>query len=70
MMLIVLGNKNFLYLKKNIFYLLGVLIFQIFLGILTILSGAQIILASLHQVGSIFLVTTSLILVFKNYKIN
>ena len=37
---------------------------------LTILSGAPIVLASLHQIGSIFLVTTSLILVFKNTKIN
>ena len=46
------------------------LLLQIFLGILTILSGAQIILASLHQIGSIFLVTASLILVFKNSKIN
>ena len=35
-----------------------------------ILSGAQIILASMHQIGSIILVTTSLILVFKNSKIS
>ena len=70
MMLIVLNNRNFLYLKKNILYLLGVLIFQIFLGILTILSGAQIILASLHQIGSIFLILTTLTLLFKNSKIN
>ena len=33
-------------------------------------SGAQIILASMHQIGSIILISTSLILVFKNSKIN
>jgi len=40
------------------------------LGILTVLSGAQIFLASMHQIGSIFLITASIILVFKNSKIN
>ena len=40
------------------------------LGIFTVISGAQIILASLHQIGSIFLVTFSVILVFKSTKIN
>jgi len=43
---------------------------QISLGILTVLFGAQIILASIHQIGSILLITASLILVFKNSKIN
>jgi len=69
-MLLVFKNKNFFYLKKTIIILFITLLLQIFLGILTILSGAQIILASLHQIGSIFLVTASLILVFKNSKIN
>jgi len=40
------------------------------LGILTVLSGAQIFLASMHQIVSILLITTSLILVFKNSRIN
>ena len=43
---------------------------QIFLGILTILSGAQIFLASMHQIGSVFLIITSLALIYKNKKIN
>ena len=47
-----------------------ILIVQIILGILTVLSDAQIILASMHQIGSILLITTSLILVFKNSRIN
>jgi len=69
-MLVTLRNKNFLYLKNTILLLMMLIFFQFFLGILTILSGAQIILASLHQIGSIFLVLISLILVFKNSKIN
>ncbi len=70
MMIVVLRNTNFLYLKNSILLLLSAILLQIFLGILTILSGAQIVLASLHQIGSIYLVFTSLILVFKNSKIN
>ena len=69
-MLIVLRNINFLYLKNTILLLMLALFLQIFLGVLTILSGAQIYLASLHQIGSIFLIYSSLILVFKNSKIN
>ena len=47
-----------------------ILLCQIILGILTVLSDAQIILASMHQIGSILLITTSLILLFKNSRIN
>ena len=65
-----LKNKNLMYLKRTVLFIFFVLLIQIFLGIITILSGAQIIIASLHQIGSIFLVSTSLILVFKNSKIN
>ena len=43
------------------------LILQIILGILTLISGAQIILASMHQISSIFLVTSSIYLVYLNY---
>ena len=68
-MMVVFRNKKFLYLKNTIVLLLSALLFQIFLGILTILSGAQIFLASLHQVGSIYLIFASLILVFKNTKL-
>ena len=62
----ILNNNEFNYLRNISITIFATLLFQIFLGILTILSGAQIILASLHQIGSIFLVLTSLILVFKN----
>ena len=63
-------NEDFIYLRKITLFVFIFLFFQIFLGILTVLSGAQIILASMHQIGSILLITTSLILVFKNSRIN
>jgi cytochrome c oxidase assembly protein subunit 15 len=48
----------------------GALLFQIFLGILTVVSGAQIYIASMHQIGSIFLITSSIVLMFINSKAN
>ncbi len=68
--LIVYKNTSLAYLRKITLIVFIIVFFQIVLGILTVLSGAQIILASMHQIGSIFLITTSLILVFKNSKIN
>ena len=63
-------NTDFIYMRKIILLVFASLVLQIILGILTVLSGAQIILASMHQIGSIILVTMSLILVFKNSKIS
>ncbi len=42
------------------------LILQIFLGILTLLNGAQIIIASMHQMSSILLITSSIYFLFLN----
>ncbi len=61
--------------KLNKFFyatnLLGILlIVQIILGILTLLYGAQIILASMHQTSSIFLVSSSVYLLFLNSSSN
>ena len=51
-----------LYLTIN---LVGLILFiQILLGILTLLYGAQIVLASMHQISSIFLVSFSVYLLF------
>ncbi len=51
--------------------LIGVFLFlQIILGILTLLSGAQIFIASAHQISSIFLVTSSIYLIYLNSNIN
>ena len=53
-----------LYFSINIVGLL--LIVQILLGILTLLYGAQIIIASMHQIGSIFLVSSSVYFLYLN----
>ena len=63
---VIYKNKDLIYLRKVTLLVLVILSFQTILGILTILSGAQIFLASMHQIGSIFLVTSSMILIFKN----
>ena len=60
-------------LKKFFFYinLIGILlIIQIILGILTLIFGAQIILASMHQISSIFLVSSSIYFLFLNKTTN
>ncbi len=44
------------------------IILQIILGIITILNGAQIYIASLHQISSIFLVSSCIYLYFINTK--
>ena len=68
--IIIFRNDDFIYMRKTILFVFLSLVFQVVLGILTVLSGAQIILASMHQIGSIILVTTSLTLVFKNSRIS
>ena len=55
------------YLKKIISYTSVLLLIQVLLGVLTVIKGAPILLASLHQLGSILLVTSSLVLVYENY---
>ena len=42
------------------------LLVQVILGILTLLSGAQIFLASMHQISSIFLVSSAIYLLYLN----
>ncbi len=62
-------NKiNKLYRSVNI---LGFfIILQIILGIFTIILGAQIYIAAVHQISSIFLVTSSIYFFFINTRIN
>ena len=57
-----------LYFSMNLLGLL--LVAQVILGILTLIHGAQIKLASMHQVSSIFLVSTSIYFLFLNTKTN
>ena len=55
----------------SIIKILGtVLIIQIILGILTILNGAQMLIASMHQVSSIALISFSIYFLFLNTKKN
>ena len=44
------------------------LFFQILLGVLTLLSGAQILLSSVHQISSIFLISFSIYFLYLNTK--
>ena len=62
-------NKIFnLYSSTN---LLGVfIILQIILGVITIVSGAQIYIASMHQISSILLVSSSVYFLYLNKKTN
>ena len=56
------------YLAINIVGIL--LLIQIILGILTLISGAQIVLASMHQISSIFLVSSTIYFLYLNKKTN
>ena len=57
-------------LYKTINLIGFILIIQIILGIFTLISGAQIILASMHQISSIFLVSSSVYFLYLNAKFN
>ena len=63
------SNKIFGYFK--IVSVIGAFLFlQILLGILTLLSGAQIFFSSVHQISSIFLISSSIYFLYLNTKIN
>jgi len=69
MLFIIYRNKLFNYFK--IIKIIGFLLtLQILLGIFTLLSGAQIFLSSLHQISSIFLINSSIYLLYINTKTN
>ncbi len=46
------------------------LILQIILGILTLLNGAEIVISSMHQISSIFLISSSIYFLFINNNTN
>ena len=48
----------------------GLLILQVVLGILTLLFGAQIVVASMHQISSIFLVSSCIYFLYLNSESN
>ena len=62
---------NYFFIKnksniKNVILFDVAILLQVFLGIVTLISGVEIKYASLHQLGSIFVLTTYLIILFKN----
>jgi len=70
LILFIVYKNNLLNLFKAIKIIGLILIIQIVLGILTLLSGAQIIVSSMHQISSIFLVSSSIYLVYLNLNTN
>ena len=62
---------NYLFIKNkfnisNIIFFDIAILLQVFLGIITLISGVEIKYASLHQLGSIFVLTTYLVILYKN----
>ena len=66
MLIYVVIKKKINQLIKPITILGSIILIQIILGILTVLSGAGIVLASLHQLSSIFLMSSALFFLYKN----
>tara|TARA_Y100001960_G_scaffold300296_1_gene349219 strand:- start:336 stop:1130 length:795 start_codon:yes stop_codon:yes gene_type:complete len=58
------------YLYKSIIILGFLITIQIFLGILTLIYGAEIIIASMHQISSIFLVCSCIYFFYLNTNSN
>ena len=54
----------------TVFFLGFMLLIQIILGILTLLNGVQILLASFHQISSIFLVSSAVYFLYINKDFN
>ena len=62
---------NYQFIKKklnllNIIFFDFAILLQIFLGVITLVSGVEIKYASLHQLGSIFVLTTYVLILYKN----
>ena len=70
-LIIFLVILNIIFYKKKIFsksiiILNLAIVFQILLGILTLITGVKIYYASLHQLGSVFVMTSCLFIYYKN----
>jgi heme a synthase len=57
--------KNKIELKPIIFFNFAIL-FQVILGIITLMTGVKIYYASLHQLGSVFVLSSFLFIYYKN----
>ncbi len=56
------------YMYNSTYFLLIIIFVQVLLGILTLLSGAYIWIASLHQISTIFLLISSIYFYYKSLK--
>ena len=56
------------YMYKSTYFLLSMIFIQVLLGILTLLSGAMIWIASLHQVSTILLLISSIYFYYNSFK--
>ena len=70
-LLIFLLVLNYIFFKKkiiskSIIFLNIAVFFQIILGIMTLITGVKIYYASLHQLGSVFVLTSFLYIYYKN----
>ena len=70
LILFIVYKNNLFNLFKAVKIIGFILIVQIVLGILTLLSGAQMIFSSMHQISSIFLVSSSVYFVYLNFNTN
>jgi len=68
--LYIIYKKRLYNLYKSINILGCLIVLQIILGILTIIYGAQIYLASMHQISSIFLVSSCVYFLYINTRFN
>ena len=68
--LFIILKNNLKHYYKQILAVGALLLIQIVLGIFTVIYGAQIFLASMHQISSIFLVSSSIYFLYQNKKIN
>ena len=66
LLFIIIKKKKINRLFRAINLLGIVILFQIILGILTVINNTNIVIASFHQISSIFLVSTSVYLLYKN----
>ena len=62
---------NYQFIKKglnftNILFFDLAILLQVFLGIVTLISGAEIKFASLHQLGSIIVLCSYILILYKN----
>jgi len=70
LILFIVYKNNLLNLFKAIKIIGFILIVQIVLGILTLLSDVQMVFSSMHQISSIFLVSSSIYLIYLNSSAN